>query len=87
MGNNYGRIRMGIGRPQFKGAEADYVLSRYQGEEQGKLEAQIDLALKAMEKVIGESYEDAQMLFNQKKKKKPAPPKKENNDGKDTADA
>ena len=55
--------------------------------EQGKLEAQIDLALKAMEKVIGESYEDAQMLFNQKKKKKPAPPKKENNDGKDTADA
>ena len=87
LGNNYGRIRMGIGRPQFKGAEADYVLSRYQGEEQGKLEAQIDLALKAMEKVIGESYEDAQMLFNQKKKKKPAPPKKENNDGKDTADA
>ena len=71
LGNNYGRIRMGIGRPKYKGAEADYVLSRYQGEEQNKLAAQIDLAVNAMEKVLGETYEAAQMLFNQKPKKVP----------------
>jgi PTH1 family peptidyl-tRNA hydrolase len=80
LGNNYGRIRMGIGRPQFKGAEADYVLARYRGDEKSDVEAQIDLAIQAMEKVIGEDYEAAQMLFNQKKKKKPSPVNREKNE-------
>ena len=76
LGNNYGRIRMGIGRPQYKGAEADYVLGRYRAEEQDKLDAQLKKAMTAIEKVIAEGYEAAQMNFNQKKKKKkPKPPK------------
>ena len=70
LGNNYGRIRIGIGRPQYKGAEADYVLGRYRAEEQDKLDAQLKKAMTAIEKVIAEGYEAAQMNFNQKKKKK-----------------
>ena len=71
LGTNYGRIRMGIGRPQHKGSEADFVLSRYRNEEHEKLEPQIQLALQAMEKVIDEGFDAAQMAFNKKAKKKP----------------
>ena len=70
LGNNYGRIRMGIGRPQYKGAEADYVLGRYKSEEQTKVTDQLKLAMTAIEKVISEGYDAAQMNFNQKQKKK-----------------
>lgn len=79
LGNNYGRIRMGIGRPQHKGAEADFVLSRYEPADRVKVEEQIQSSIVAIKKVIEEGYEAAQMNFNQKKKKKknkPAPPEK-----------
>ena len=74
LGNNYGRIRMGIGRPRYKGAEADYVLARYRAEEQTKVDEQLKLAITAIQKVIDEGYEAAQMNFNQKKKKKKKKP-------------
>ena len=79
LGNNYGRIRMGIGRPQHKGAEADFVLSRYEPADRVKVEEQIQSSIVAIKKVIEEGYEAAQMNFNQKKKKKknkPAPSEK-----------
>ena len=53
----------------FKGAEADYVLGRYKSEEQTKVTDQLKLAMTAIEKVIAEGYDAAQMNFNQKKKK------------------
>ena len=67
---------MGIGRPQYKGAEADFVLSRYRSEDQAKVDEQLKIAMTAIQKVIAEGYDAAQMNINQKKKqKKPKPSK------------
>jgi PTH1 family peptidyl-tRNA hydrolase len=74
IGNDYGRIRMGIGRPQYKGAEADFVLSRYYPADRVKVDEQIQSSIVAIKKVIAEGYEAAQMKFNQKKKKTPKKP-------------
>jgi PTH1 family peptidyl-tRNA hydrolase len=75
LGNTYGRIRMGIGRPQHRGAEASFVLSRYDASDLVKVEEQIQASIVAIKKVIADGYEAAQMDFNQKKKKKPEEPR------------
>jgi PTH1 family peptidyl-tRNA hydrolase len=67
MGAAFVRVRVGVGRPQFKGSEADYVLNDYRPDEKVALAEQIQLASDAVLCVIRESAEKAQMLFNQKK--------------------
>lgn len=42
LGPNYNRIRFGIGRPEHKGREADYVLQNFAGNELDALESQIE---------------------------------------------
>ncbi len=67
LGNNFIRIRIGIGKPVIKGTEADYVLSRYRKEELALLDEQIQSAIKASEAILNKGAEAAQMEFNRAK--------------------
>ena len=50
LGPNYHRIRFGVGRPEQKGREADYVLQNFAADEMNQLEGEI---LRAEKLVIG----------------------------------
>ncbi len=47
IGNDYVRVRMGIGKPEHKSMVADYVLDDFSGDEKEKLDAWIAQAAKA----------------------------------------
>lgn len=66
LGPSFVRVRVGVGRPQIKGTEADYVLNEYRAEEKPVLAKQIQVACDAVKCIIVESAQKAQMLFNQK---------------------
>ena len=66
IGPDFVRIRMGIGRPSFKGAEADYVLAPYRKEEIPELEHQIKTACDAVRLIIEEGVAEAQQQLNSK---------------------
>ena len=66
LGPDFLRVRIGIGRPTHKGTEADYVLSNFRSSELKELEFQIETACDAIEALICEGLELAQMKFNQK---------------------
>lgn len=66
IGPDFVRVRLGIGRPAFKGAEADYVLGPYGGDEKRALPEQIGRSCDAIEAIIQLGILDAQQTFNQK---------------------
>ena len=47
-GNNYARLRIGIGDEYSKGRQVDFVLGEWSGEEQKKLEGILDFAAKGV---------------------------------------
>jgi peptidyl-tRNA hydrolase, PTH1 family len=60
VGENYVRVRLGIGRPSFKGTEADYVLNPFSDQELvvlGDLFKKINEAIKT---IVSEGLESAQ---------------------------
>lgn len=67
-GNDFFRLRMGIGRP-VHGTVADYVLGEFSLEENQELMNFLDHGIKAMDTFFSEGYEKAQNLFNKKKVK------------------
>lgn len=60
------RIRIGVGRPSFKGQEADYVLKDYKKNELDILAEQIVVASEAVHSIVNEGLQKAQMFYNQK---------------------
>ncbi|MDX1296247.1 MAG: aminoacyl-tRNA hydrolase, partial [Sulfurimonadaceae bacterium] len=54
----YLRVRMGIGKPEYKSQVADYVLSPFSEAEQAHLETWIKRTADAVEKLLEESWEN-----------------------------
>jgi PTH1 family peptidyl-tRNA hydrolase len=66
IGPDFLRVRVGIGKPAIKGAEAGYVLAPYRKDEQPALQDQIARAQSAALIIIEKGLEAAQMQFHQK---------------------
>jgi len=71
VGPNYIRVRLGIGRPNFKGTEADYVLKPFKNDEWPVVEAILPKALAAIESIISSGLEQAQAKNQIKSQKQP----------------
>lgn len=63
--NEFMRLRMGIGRPQF-GDPADYVLGRFSPAEKAELDDFIQTGVKALQYVFAHGIAKAMTQFNQK---------------------
>ncbi len=68
VGADFLRIRLGIGRPQQKGSEADFVLSRFNNQEFMELELILAHALAAVETILSAGLAQAQQLSQIKAK-------------------
>jgi len=66
IGEQFIRIRLGIGKPAIKGVGADYVLSNYRKDEEPVLNKQIAKAGDAIKIILNKGIDAAQMEFNQK---------------------
>ncbi len=68
------RIRVGVGRPPPRWDTADYVLSRFKGEEAAEVERVVEVAIGAIESIIKDGLPKAMNLHNRtpKKSKKPS---------------
>nr|WP_246144088.1 aminoacyl-tRNA hydrolase [Neolewinella aurantiaca] len=76
-GNNYARLRFGIGRDFHPGQQADYVLSEWKKEEVEKLPEAIETAGKMVLSFCGHGLQNTMNKFNNGKPKKKAEKKKE----------
>ncbi len=74
-GNNYARLRCGIGRDFHPGQQADYVLSEWKSAEQTGLSAFVDTAAEMALSFCAHGLQNTMNKYNQasKKKKKPEP--------------
>jgi PTH1 family peptidyl-tRNA hydrolase len=76
IGPDYLRLRLGVGRPQHKGAEANHVLSNFRPEEEEARDKLIGQAARATVLILEKGVATAQMRYHkkggQKKKGKPA---------------
>jgi PTH1 family peptidyl-tRNA hydrolase len=64
LGPDFIRIRLGVGRPEHKGHEADWVLQNFSRVEQGALEEQIAKANSCVESILKHGLSQTQSLFN-----------------------
>lgn len=77
-GNNYARLRCGIGRDFFPGQQADYVLGEWKTAEREGLPAMIKTAGEMVLSFAGHGLQNTMNKFNQTgKKKKEKKPKEE----------
>jgi peptidyl-tRNA hydrolase, PTH1 family len=72
MGPDFGRLRVGIGRPpaSFRGEVADYVLSPFSAEEREKLPKIVDGAAKTVLDIAARGFHAAMKIRNTRPKKK-----------------
>jgi len=63
----YVRVRMGIGKPEYKGEVSSYVLSDFSKEEQEHLSKWVSLACEAVESLFEHSLEDVSAKYTIKK--------------------
>jgi PTH1 family peptidyl-tRNA hydrolase len=61
-GNNYARLRLGIGNNFFTGQQVNYVLGNWESDEENKKDAMIDVACKA---ILSFSFAGIQNTMNQ----------------------
>lgn len=73
LGQNYARLRMGIGADYPHGAQIDWVLGRYSDEELQLLQPAVDTAVKIIESFVLAGIDITMNQFN-KLGKKPTPP-------------
>ena len=82
IGQDYARLRMGIGNDFPRGAQVDYVLGDFQPDELEVLKPQIKVAIDIIKSFV---LAGVNITMNQYNKRKPAPqqqqPPKEQNDG------
>ncbi|MEO0733432.1 MAG: aminoacyl-tRNA hydrolase [Bacteroidota bacterium] len=69
-GNNYARLRCGIGRDFHPGQQADYVLGEWTPEERAGLPALLDTAAEVVLSFCGHGLQNTMNKYNQGKKKK-----------------
>jgi len=78
-GNNYARLRVGIGRDFHPGQQADYVLGEWKEDEREKLPELIETSAKMVLSFCAHGLQNTVNKFNQgKKPKKKTKPKGEN---------
>lgn len=63
-GNNYPRLRFGIGNDFHKGQQVDFVLGKWKSEEESQLKEIIDKSIKAMEAFTTIGIDRAMNQFN-----------------------
>ena len=63
-GNDFVRVRIGIGRPKNESQVSDYVLSHFSKVEKPLIEDAIERAAKAVETIIADGVESAMNRFN-----------------------
>jgi len=67
IGREYIRIRMGIGKPEYKGEVSSYVLGNFNDDEQKYLSEWIDSTCKAVQDLLSNSLEDVSSKHTIKK--------------------
>lgn len=77
IGENYARLRMGIGNEFNHGGQIDWVLGRFSDEDKEKLNPCIDQACEIIESFVMQGVDRTMNQFNNKKKAAPAPPVKD----------
>jgi PTH1 family peptidyl-tRNA hydrolase len=63
-GNEFVRVRVGIGRPKDESQVSDYVLSHFSKIEKPLIEDAVEKAAKAVETIIADGVEAAMNIFN-----------------------
>lgn len=64
IGKDYLRVRVGVGRPPEGWDTADYVLAKWTGDEQDRLDEVVDQAADAVEAVVRDGVSTAMNSFN-----------------------
>ena len=72
-GNNYARLRFGIGEDFYPGQQADYVLSEWNAAEAADLGKHLDRAAKICLSFCAHGLTNTMNTFNAKPKKRPQP--------------
>ena len=77
IGQDYARLRMGIGNEFNRGGQIDWVLGRFTDEERELLNPCIDTACEVIESFVMQGVDRTMNLYNNKKSSKPAQQKGE----------
>ena len=75
IGQQYARLRMGIGADYRQGGQIDWVLCRFSSEEQEMLQPSIDTAVKVIESFVLAGVDITMNQFNKLGKSRPSPSK------------
>ena len=74
IGQDYPRLRMGIGNDYPQGGQIDYVLGRFTSEEQDVLQPSIDTAVEIIKSFVLDGIDITMNQFNKRGKAHPSPP-------------
>ena len=74
IGQDYPRLRMGIGNDYPQGGQIDYVLGRFTSEEQDVLQPSIDTAVEIIKSLVLAGIDITMNQFNKRGKAHPSPP-------------
>ena len=74
IGQDYSRLRMGIGNDYPQGGQIDYVLGRFTSEEQDVLQPSIDTAVEIIKSFVLAGIDITMNQFNKRGKAHPSPP-------------
>ena len=74
IGQDYPRLRMGIGNDYPQGGQIDYVLGRFTSEEQDVLHPSIDTAVEIIKSFVLAGIDITMNQFNKRGKAHPSPP-------------
>ncbi len=74
IGQDYPRLRMGIGNDYPQGGQIDYVLGRFTSEEQDVLQLSIDTAVEIIKSFVLAGIDITMNQFNKRGKAHPSPP-------------
>ena len=74
IGQDYPRLRMGIGNDYPQGGQIDYVLGRFTSEEQDILQPSIDTAVEIIKSFVLAGIDITMNQFNKRGKAHPSPP-------------
>ena len=78
IGQDYPRLRMGIGNDYPQGGQIDYVLGRFTSEEQDVLQPSIDTAVEIIKSFVLAGIDITMNQFNKRGKAHPSPPQGRN---------
>jgi PTH1 family peptidyl-tRNA hydrolase len=69
IGQNYARLRMGIGNDYPKGGQVDWVLGKYTSEDMKQLQPSIDLACDIIKSFVLQGIDNTMNQYNKLGKK------------------